>query len=58
MTGKQNETRTAGLNYPMVEVLTGAIMALVYLNTLGVWWLLPLTSPWAIHGGMDERTSE
>ena len=42
MTGQRNETRTTGLNYPMVELLTGAIMQLMYLNTLAVCCLLPL----------------
>ena len=55
MTGKRNETRTIGLNYPMVELLTGAIMQLMYLNTLAVCCLLPLAV--AIHAG-SEKTSE
>src|SRR5262249_43945819 len=46
MTGKQNETRSMDLNYPMVDLLTGTIMPLMYLNTLAVCCLLPLTSPW------------
>ena len=46
MTGKRNETRTTDLNYPMVDLLTGTIMPLMYLNTLAVCCLLPLTSPW------------
>jgi hypothetical protein len=46
MTGIRNETRTTDLNYPMVDLLTGTIMPLMYLNTLAVCCLLPLTSPW------------
>jgi hypothetical protein len=47
MTGKRNETRTTDLNYPMVDLLTGGIiMPLMYVNTLAVCCLLPLTSPW------------
>ena len=34
------------VNYPMVDLLTGTIMPLMYLNTLVVCCLLPLTSPW------------
>ena len=46
MTGKRNETLTTDLKYPMVDLLTGTIMPLMYLNTLAVCCLLPLTSPW------------
>ena len=56
MTDKRNETRSTGLSYPMVELLTGTIMQLMYLNTLAVCCLLPLAV--AIHAGMDEKTSE
>ena len=42
MIGKRNETRSTSLSYPMVELLTGAIMQLMYLNTLAVCCLLPL----------------
>ena len=45
MTGKRNETRTTDFKYPMVELLTGGIMSLMYLNTLAV-CCLPLSSPW------------
>jgi len=40
----------------MVELLAGAIMQLMYLNTLAVCCLLPLAV--AIHAGMGEKTSE
>jgi len=33
------------LNYPTVDLLTGTILPLMYLNTLAVCCLLPLTSP-------------
>ena len=56
MIGKRNETRSTSLSYPMVELLTGAIMQLMYLNTLAVCCLLPLAV--AIHAGMGEKTSE
>ena len=57
MTGKRNETHRTGLNYPMVELVTGAIMSLMYLNTLAVSCLLPLSSLWLSHSGMGEKTS-
>ena len=34
------------LKYPMVDVLTDAMMSLTYLNILTVWYLLLLTAPW------------
>jgi len=48
MTGKPNEILTTDLSYPMVDLLTGTIMPLMYLNTLAVCCLLPLTSPWLL----------
>jgi hypothetical protein len=47
MTGKRNETLTTDLKYPMVDLFTGTVMPLVYLNILAVSYLLLLTAPWA-----------
>jgi len=46
----------------MVDLLTGTIMPLMYLNTLAVCCLLPLTSPWLLmqawaKGLQSERVS-
>jgi len=62
MTGKPNEILTTDLSYPMVDLLTGTIMPLMYLNTLAVCCLLPLTSPWLLmqawaKGLQSERVS-
>ena len=48
MTGKRNETLTTvtDLKYPMVDLLTGAMMPLMYVNILMTWYLLLLTAPW------------
>ena len=56
MTGKPNEILTTDLSYPMVDLLTGTIMPLMYLNTLAVCCLLPLTSP--ERRNIEERTRE
>jgi hypothetical protein len=48
MTGKRNEIPTTGLKYPMVDLFTGTVMPIVYLNTMAVSYLLLLTSPWLL----------
>jgi hypothetical protein len=42
MTGKRNEA----LKYPMVDLFTGEMMPLMYLNIVAAWYLLLLTAPW------------
>jgi hypothetical protein len=46
MTGKRTETPTMDLKYPMVDLFTGTVMPLVYLNTLAASYLLLLNAPW------------
>jgi hypothetical protein len=46
MPDKRNEIPTTGLKYPMVDLFTGTVMPIVYLNTIAVSYLLLLTSPW------------
>jgi hypothetical protein len=48
MTGKRNETSTTDLKYPMVDLFTGTVMPLVYLNTLAASYLLLLNAPWLL----------
>jgi hypothetical protein len=48
MTGKRNETPTTDLKYPMVDLFTGTVMPLVYLNTLAASYLLLLNAPWLL----------
>lgn len=37
---------TTGLKYPMVDLFTGTVMPIVYLNALAVSYLLFLNAPW------------
>jgi hypothetical protein len=46
MAGKRNEALTTNLEYPMVDLLTNAVMPLVYLNILTASYLMLLTAPW------------
>jgi hypothetical protein len=46
MTGKRNETSTTNLTYPMVDLFTGTVMPLMFVNVVTTWYVLSLTAPW------------
>jgi hypothetical protein len=46
MTGKRNETLATDLKYPMVDLFTGTVMPLMFVNVATTWCLLSLTAPW------------
>jgi hypothetical protein len=46
MTGKRNETSTTKLTYPMVDLFTGTVMPLMFVNVVTTWYVLSLTAPW------------
>jgi hypothetical protein len=54
MTGKGNGTPTTDLRYPMVDLFTGAIMPLMYLNALAACYLMLLKGPWLFMEKSDE----
>ena len=60
MTGKQNETLTTDLKYPMVDLFTGGtVMPVMFVNVVTTWYLLSLTAPWAfMEAWLKARESE
>ena len=60
MTGKQNETSTRDLKYPMVDLFTGGtVMPLMFVNVVTTWYLFSLTAPWAfMEAWLKARESE
>jgi hypothetical protein len=59
MTGKRNETPTTDLKYPMVDLFTGTVMPLMFVNVVATWYLLSLTAPWAfMEAWLKARESE
>ena len=46
MTSKRNETPTTNLAYPMVDLFTGTVMPLMFVNVVTTWYVLSLTAPW------------
>jgi hypothetical protein len=46
MTGKRNEALTTNLKYPMVDLFTGTVMPLMFVNVVTTCYVLSLTAPW------------